>query len=308
MTRKNTPQWTAEYNYEPTEFGIYVEIYLPKRARYQSVLFRTLTDGFNRKKVDNHFNDEDKDKINEIKKLLENYDPIKKFGELRRNFNKVFSNSNVYAGYTMYEVDGVFFDEESYAQALEENSAKNLEEDTDGADEDSKILSFIYEEKTQVIRLIFRPPINEVYNLLQASKKSKKEPGDEDKGIARTLVARYLRRRDTYSNVNMEARNPFDKSGVKPGVKSRQHQFVSEERILSKSMQNIVKYLENWITGVEFFVLGFFVFRFCEKVTSMLEKGKIKESQIEKEIWVSSFWNFNVTRIKGKAIDLGQSN
>ena len=40
-----------------SEPGIYVELYLPKKSKYQETLYETLTKGFDLKKVKEHFLD-----------------------------------------------------------------------------------------------------------------------------------------------------------------------------------------------------------------------------------------------------------
>ena len=43
-----------------SDYGVYVELYLPKRSKFQETLYQTLTDDFNHKLVRKHFLDKTK--------------------------------------------------------------------------------------------------------------------------------------------------------------------------------------------------------------------------------------------------------
>jgi hypothetical protein len=120
---------THFYQYHPYETGIFVEIFLPKRAEFQGTLYRVLTEGFDLEKVKNHFrNSHKRDKI---KRLLEKYyDEVANYTEENiENFPQVFF------GYSMYEVDGVFLSKRKG----------------------------IVEERTQIVRIIFMPDFEHLY-------------------------------------------------------------------------------------------------------------------------------------------------
>ena len=108
-----------------------VEIYLPKKAGFQGTLYKTLVDAKNPDIVVDHITSHK----NEIREMFE------KEWELGRNkftesFIKELSEeiNKIYVGFSMYEVDGVFFGNDDAAPC---------------------------EERTQVIRLIFEYPISE---------------------------------------------------------------------------------------------------------------------------------------------------
>jgi len=111
--------------------AVFVEIYLPKKAGFQSTLYKTLVDAKNADIVVEHITNH-KDEIREM---------FEKEWELVRNkftesFIKDLSEeiNKIYVGFSMYEVDGVFFGNDDAAPC---------------------------EERTQVIRLIFEYPISE---------------------------------------------------------------------------------------------------------------------------------------------------
>ena len=104
-----------DYRVTPGQPTVQVEIYLPKKAHYQGVLYRTLTEGFDQKQVEQHFRDHHAD----IALFL-----------IEAGFSDlpiaIRLPENYFTGYSMYEVDGVYF--------------------SGGG---------IVEERTQVIRLLF---------------------------------------------------------------------------------------------------------------------------------------------------------
>ena len=47
-----------KYRLNPSEAGVHVELYLPKKAQYQGILYTTLTEGFDPAAVRRHFRSE----------------------------------------------------------------------------------------------------------------------------------------------------------------------------------------------------------------------------------------------------------
>lgn len=128
-------KWIEKQSYEfnPKESSLLVEIYLPKKPEYQGALYDTLTDGFKKDNVEAHFRDADPDKKQRIKDMLARYyQPIADYThDMIDRLNGLFDdNCPLFAGYSMYEVDGVFYDSEKRTTV---------------------------EERSQVIRIIFKP-------------------------------------------------------------------------------------------------------------------------------------------------------
>src|SRR5690349_15140049 len=116
------------YEFSPSDPGVLVEIYLPKKANFQGTLYDTLVKGFHISNVVDHFKDPRKGPG--IKNLLRRYSDSVRYLE-----NEIECFPPVLFGYSMYEVDGVFF-----------NSSKQE----------------IQEERTQVVRIMFRPDLKEI--------------------------------------------------------------------------------------------------------------------------------------------------
>lgn len=110
------------YAFNPSEHGIFVEIYLPKKAEFQGTLYQALTEGFDIEKVRSHFQ-EKRERINAF--LQGHY----------RCDGRIESMQQVFYGYSMYEVDGVYYD------------SKNKK---------------TFEERNQVIRVMFKPDLDAV--------------------------------------------------------------------------------------------------------------------------------------------------
>jgi hypothetical protein len=118
------------YRFESYLPGVFVELYLPKRSVYQGMLYEALTEGFDFERVKVHFLEESNRE--RIYSLLEHYDEIKNIEE------RILTIEPFYWGYSMYEVDGVFFDIER------------------GIDE----------ERTQIIRIMFLPNIKTISEIV----------------------------------------------------------------------------------------------------------------------------------------------
>lgn len=150
------------YELMPLESGVFAELYLPKKAHYQGLLYETLTNGLNVENVRRHL----RTKRKQIQAYLggaaqyweitgENSPAPEQF--LNEAFIRRFPD--LLYGYTMYEVDGVFR---------------------------SPHTGEVVEERTQIIRLMFITDLDHVFEALPFI--------DESNRSAATLLARsYLR-------------------------------------------------------------------------------------------------------------------
>lgn len=133
------------------------ELYLPKRTRLQGPLYKTLTDGFKPDHVRAHF--QSSEKRPEIIRLLKthNYAPWAEITD-----TSIERLCEIYWGYSLYEVDGVF-----------------------RPDPPSTVVD---EERTQVIRVIFLPRrLDAAIDEICASDPSRTVP------YLRQVMARFLR-------------------------------------------------------------------------------------------------------------------
>jgi hypothetical protein len=213
-----------------TEHGIYVEVYLPKRAKFQGTLYQTLTNGFKHKFVQEHFLD--KTKKSKIIELLKHHE----YQDWTNYTTKyVDSLDSLYWGYSMYEVDGVF---------------------------KPKRGNHVDEERTQVIRIMFLPQ-----ELDAIFKELKIEFDSKEHRCLLNSVGNFLR-----SSKHIELR----------------------EKAKGNEKQ-VLNYIYDWYKAVGFFLFGYIIYEICSKIEI---SGDNKETDYEKEVWLTSFWHFNVNRIE----------
>ena len=91
-----------QYLFQPPEHGVLVELYLPKRADFQGVLYDTLTDAFDAAKIRGYL--ADPHGRGHVVALLERHWP-KLVGRLDAIAARLEGGIQ---GYTLYEVDGVY--------------------------------------------------------------------------------------------------------------------------------------------------------------------------------------------------------
>ncbi len=221
---------SLDYIFTTGEPGILVEIHLPKKAAYQKKLYKTLTEGFTIN-TKNYFSGRHKA---EIREFLRNYDYV------ADNYDGFIDPSQkVFYGYSMYEVDGVFY-----------NSKQKK----------------IDEERTQIIRLIFKPEIDEIWKQLMVNLPKSKITRDDVNYLVRHFLRSSYRNRKDAGFEDLGRRN-------KKGIKNIES-------------QKILDLLQRWKDLTGLFLFGYIVFQ--------LTKGVNK---IEDEIWISSSWNLVINRI-----------
>lgn len=125
------------YVFNRSDCGIFAEVYFPKKAAYQGAIYDALREGYDEQHVKRYLSDNVTELISELQNYEDVFDPdqydreeevegvpITKQDAIRR----IQNYSPIFKGYSVYSVDGVFFDDVGKA----------------------------YEEATQVIRLMFR--------------------------------------------------------------------------------------------------------------------------------------------------------
>lgn len=207
------------YEYHGYEPAVFVELYLPKKAKYQGKLYEALTNGLRLGLVKENF----RRKKEEIATFLKRYSEVGEYTDDRIN-----NIEPSYYGYSMYEVDGVFF-----------NHNKRT----------------IAEERTQIIRILFLPDIEKIQSL--------------------TNQISYLETRR--------------------GVKTYLRGDSQIRKELRQSNQRMAEYLDKWIADVGLFLFGYIIFEICERIKHL---NKDEQQPLEDEIWLTSFWNLEVNRVR----------
>jgi hypothetical protein len=217
----------ARTNYEffDDRPGLFIEIYLPKKAQYQPLLFRVLNDGFDLAKVRRHFRSK---KAGDIRRFLRRHRELKNFSSAAiRNFQGVFS------GYSLYEVDGTF---EGNVQ-----------------------------ERTQVVRVIFVPPVEQLARGLKISR-----------GRQLFYARQFLR---------------FSAYDI-----SDYYEFRSHTVPLAPDEWKLVQKLSDWLYYVGLFAHGYLLYEIGAGIRELRRSGIIR--QLERELWVTSFRDFALNQMK----------
>lgn len=126
----------TRYVFARSEQSIFTEIYFPKRAAYQGTIFNALRRGYREAHVKKYLNDHIEALLNEFKSYPALFDPndlatiprIKAPVSLKEAKERVRIYKSPFEGWSVYSVDGVFFDKKGK----------------------------MYEEATQVVRIMFR--------------------------------------------------------------------------------------------------------------------------------------------------------
>ena len=139
---------------------------------------------------------------------------------------------NVFTGYSLYEVDGTF----------------------DGG----------AQERTQVVRVIFVPPLAEF-------SKGLKIPPGRRLAYASHFLRFWTHNTDSY-DAHRNATVPFE-----PGER------------------DLVRKLSRWLDDVGLFATGYLLYEICTGISELHRHGLIRKP--EKELWVTSFRDFALNRL-----------
>jgi hypothetical protein len=216
------------YKFNYGQPGHFVEIYLPKKAVYQGTLYDTLTKGFDLDVVRAHFRENEAG----IKAFLKDNEELRNY-----TTDQIERLSPAFNGYSLYELDGVFRSPRMPAE-----------------------LDRLYEERVQVVRLMFLPPEELIANV-----------GDSDK--ERQLAARrYIR---FWTQDWDEYRADLDRSSC------------------NGARQEIGHRLHDWLKDVGLFLHGYILFKLCETIEKLSTDGAVNP---EEEIWLTAFRCLAVVR------------
>jgi hypothetical protein len=271
----------AEQNIFPYKFNsydpaIFVEIYLPKKIRHQGVLYKSLRTGFNFGEVKKHLIDQ-KEFAN-ISEFLEDYKGLYELyqrADTHEIADRVGKMEETFYGFSMYEVNGVFFNKKRFELAKEKAGDKK---------DEVGISEFIAEENVQFIRMIFKPDVESILAESEIRKESNRE------GFLRmnSFIKRCM---DNYYEVEeqLEREEALEKH---LGDTSRM------KRVQTK--WDIFKKVEKWVDDVALFLFGFLMYKICQEIKDL---HKEEGERPEDEIWITSFGNLDVNRITWSITD-----
>ena len=217
------------YKASTSESGIQTEIYLPKKSYFQGTVNDTLTSGFDYEHVKTTLIQN----IEDVKKLMNDFTvPIISKGLQAARISQM---KRIFWGYSMYEVDGVF------CAPLE--SGRRIDE-----------------ERTQVIRFLFRPDITDIQEVL--------------KGKSIETTAERIKR--TISDL-------YEPSGI------AREDLLGERKT---EILSVLDYLEEWRWDIQLFLFGYVINAICKQI-----RTQGKNIKAEDEIWITSFRNIQISRV-----------
>jgi len=126
------------YLVRPQEPAVFVELYLPKKAVFQGMLYDSLTSGFRLDEVKDHFLKADATKQQQIRSLLG-----KSWTAVDYSQGDIETFRRVFFGYSLYDVNGVFLKSNGVSSANAVESDESFE---------------VVEETSQVVRMVFKYP------------------------------------------------------------------------------------------------------------------------------------------------------
>jgi hypothetical protein len=219
------------YKFNYGEPGHFVEVYLPKKAVYQGTLHDTLTKGFDLEAVREHFLEREAD----VKEFLKDNEELR--GYTTEQAKRLSPSFN---GYSLYELDGVFRSPRMPAP-----------------------LQNRYEERVQVVRLMFLPP-DDLCSDVPGSDK-------ERQLAARRYIRFWTQDWDEYqADLDRHSRN-----GARQQIGSRLH---------------------DWLRDVGLFLHGYILFKLCETIEKVSQECKDGSIKPEEEIWLTSLRCLAVVR------------
>jgi hypothetical protein len=246
----------ARYILSSSDSGTSAEIYFPKRAAYQGAIFDAVRTGFYEQEVKGYLALNAAELIEELRDWGQVLDPLKYASDrplfralsVQEVVARVQMYKSVFKGYSMYTVDGVFFSEETQT---------------------------IYEEVTQVLRLMFRF----ASQLEEEAKKSNCK--DMLRSLSCWLIDYDIRLNCHYSWA------PSEKERF---LAEHVHWPESQLAFADRHFESVAREVEKWTDDCGLFVFGYLVRKFSKNV--------LIQNMSEEEIWVVSSYDpcMNVVR------------
>lgn len=225
----------TQYRMCSDETILMTEIYLPKKVRYQGIVYETLKECLGFISIDDIIQKMSISKDKRIALLSRHYPELSDHYEARLDkFNFVFgSYTDLFSGFSMYEVDGVF------------------------RSEDGKR---VYEERTQIIRIFFRPRFENLATKF-----------DVEEDFFERLYKIYFR-----SEVH-------------------DYEFVISKNSLTEKETSVIRFIDEWIECIGIFLFGFVMYEITQKIIELC-KNQIHDP--EEEIWLTTGWGVGVNIFK----------
>lgn len=239
---------SLSYRVRPSEPCLLAEVFLPKKAVFQGPLYRTLTRGLRLQAVRDHFLRADATKRQRLNAFLLGDQPAA--GPAYAD-EEVRAFRRILYGYSLYEVDGVYLKGGPGAGEADDDDRYQIEE-----------------ERTQVIRFIFKYPCAD-------------KPAEVINACKAVL-------RDAAPVTTFE---PFAARARGTGA----------ARDGSAEIREALADLAEWTRQVGLFLFGYVVFTICEEIVGVatVRQAQQPPSEIRQdEIWVCTQWDLNLSVVR----------
>lgn len=270
------------YVFQPRDPSIYCEIYFPHKAAYQGEIYDALLEGRDPDKVKEYLNESiDDGLLTELAIYPPLLNPDLFSGQKKkiagddkaRAHRPIDQYRSSFAGWSMYTVAGVFFEDRNHTTRSTLRPTQRLEP---------------AEELVQVLRLIFRFSRRDLDQrsdeiLTMALSEDWKDCDD----VYRIIVFRTIGRMERVV-------------GLHPWATSERDRFLAQYRhwktpqlqhkydFARKYFSDIAREAEHWLDDCALFVFGFLVRKFGQEVLRQ------REEKQEAEIWVTHFLDLSV--------------
>lgn len=245
------------YLFTRGEGGIFAELYFPKKVEYQSTIYTSLQVGYQEQRVRDYLTFNAESLLTELAGYVDLLNPYQ-YGTVQRPETsetpveqaqkRIEMYSSPFRGWSMYEVDGMFFNRQGR----------------------------IYEERTQVIRLMFR--------FRSSYTRQARRVNAID--VLRSILLSSISERGLLATENV-----WDE-------RSRQHYLATHEpwqdarkrRFAERYYIRICREVGKWIDDCALFIFGYLVRAFSQEV--------LERARVEEEIWVMSFSNMTLNVVR----------
>lgn len=259
------------YKFTRGERGVFAEVYFPKKVEFQGTIFNALKEGYNEETVKGKLKQAAEALLTELADYPANlFDPYrygtvtkqkKSESPIEQANKRIFMYRSPFKGWSMYEVDGMFFNRRGQ----------------------------VYEERTQVIRLMFR----------FRSTKSRLVRKRKFEDVLRAILYFVIGMRGHIAGETMwdEASRERFIAMHEPWLDSQKKKFA--EKHFTPIAQEAMK----WVDDCALFIFGYLVKEFSREV--------LKTKQLEEEIWVTSFFDATlnvIQRSKQNTITIEREN
>lgn len=251
---------SKKYKFQNAEIGVMTEIMLPKKIQYQGFLFKSLISGLKDFSFQNHY----AENRESIESLLSNYGSLITISNERLSlFDEKYKD--IFKGYSMYEVDGVF--------KFRDNSDANIK---------------FSEERTQIVKVYYIPEYSNIKNEVEEHIGGQIEL----ETIINFADLFFMNAKITsYRDGNIWKR-------LQPLINDEDELialgFLEDAEIRKKQFDFLKEYFTNWVDAIAFFTFGYVVWMITDTLVKM--KSIAEVSYLEEEIWVASQWGVLINR------------